>query len=128
VLGLAAALLLASIVTFNPRAELGALAGAAMSLFNARLVGGLGRWASRGGAEAARRRLGILLGLFQLKLGILAAFIYLTLRYLPVAPFWLLLGLSLLPLGITARALQYRTHGSASAAVTEGERAMHHHG
>jgi hypothetical protein len=74
----------------------------------------------------------LLLGLFQLKLLVLAALIYLTVSYLPVSPLWLVLGLSLLPLGIVARAIQYRP--SAGAATTsgsrlsEGERAMHHHG
>lgn len=133
VLWLSAALILGSLVTRNPRTELGALCGAGMSLLNARLLSALGRWANRGGPETARRRLSLVLVLFQLKLGLLAALIYLTVRYLPVAPLWLLLGLSLLPLGILIRAIEHRPSSataspSAEAASEEGERAMHNHG
>lgn len=139
VLWLGAGLLLASVLWpgagGGPRAQVGALCGAAMSLLNARLIVGIGGWASRGPADDAKRRLGILLGLFQVKLGLLAALIYLTLRYLPVAPLWLLLGLLLLPLGICARALEYRPSAALPPLPTagapipdEGERATNDHG
>lgn len=132
-LWLSAALVLGSLATQNPRTELGALCGAGMSLLNARLLLALGRWANRGGPETARRRLSLVLVLFQLKLGLLAALIYLTVRYLPVAPLWLLLGLSLLPLGILIRAIEHRPSSTAAspsseAASEKGERAMHNHG
>lgn len=103
-----AALLLGSVLFAGPRAQVGALTGAGMSLINARAVGSLGRWASRGNPDEARSRLAILLGLFQVKLLVLAALIYLTLRYLPVAPMWLVIGLTILPLGICARAIEFR--------------------
>ncbi len=107
VLLLSAALLLGSIGLGGPREQLGALCGTVLSLFNALVITELGRWASRGAAETARQRLGLLLLAFQLKLGLLAASIYLTLRYLPVTPLWLLLGLTVLPLGICALAIEY---------------------
>lgn len=110
-----AALLLASVLIGGAMGQVGALCGAGMSLINARAVASLGRWASRGPAETARTRLGIVLGLFQVKLLVLAGLIYLTLRYLPVAPLWLLLGLTILPLGICARAIAFRPRAAAFA-------------
>jgi hypothetical protein len=114
-----AALLLGSVLLAGPRAQVGALAGAGMSLINARVVGSLGRWASRGTADEARTRMGILLGLFQLKLLILAGLIYLTVRYLPVAPMWLLFGLTILPLGIFARAIEFRPRDTIAERVAD---------
>ena len=77
----------------------------------------------------SRTRLGIVLGLFQVKLLILAGLIYLTLRYLPVAPLWLLFGLTILPLGILARALSFRPrHVKNDPADAARESAVDHHG
>jgi hypothetical protein len=129
VLVFGAALLLGSVLLAPPNGQVGALAGAGMSLINARVIGALGRWASRGPAEAARTRLGIVLGLFQVKLLILAGLIYLTLRYLPVAPLWLLFGLTILPLGILARALSFRPRNVKNdTADAARESALDHHG
>jgi hypothetical protein len=118
-----AALLLGSVLLGGALGQVGALCGAGMSLLNARVVAHLGRWAGRGSAETARTRLGIVLGLFQLKLLVLAGLIYLTLRYLPVAPLWLLLGLTILPLGIFARAIEFRPRRSAPE-PTEREKVL----
>jgi hypothetical protein len=131
VLWLSAALLLASILLGSPRSQLGALCGAGITLLNARLLILLSGWLSSGGAEVMRQRLSLLVGLFQLKLGLLGALIYLTLRFVPVAPLWLLLGLSLLPISIVIRAIEHRASARPSSDrenPIEGERAISHHG
>lgn len=102
VLSVCAALILASLVfARDARWQLGALVGSLLSLGNARSLRFLG------GRLAPRRSVGLLIVLFQAKLGLIAAIIYLTLRFLPVSPLALLLGLSALPLGIILRGLQH---------------------
>jgi hypothetical protein len=96
-----AALLLGSLVFGEPRWQLGALVGALLSLGNARSLRFL---ASR---LTPRKSVGLLIVLFQAKLGLIAAIIYVTMRLLPLSPLALLLGLSALPLGILLRGLQY---------------------
>lgn len=97
----AALILVTLVVARDPRWQLGALAGSLLSLGNARSLRFLG------GRLAPRRSVGLLIILFQAKLGIIAALIYLALRFLPVSPLALLLGLSALPLGIILRGLQH---------------------
>ena len=102
VLSVCAALILGSLVfARDPRWQLGALVGSLLSLGNARSLRFLG------GRLSPRRSVGLLIVLFQAKLGIIAALIYLALRFLPVSPLALLLGLSALPLGIILRGLQH---------------------
>lgn len=122
VLRLSAGLMLASLFLGSPRAQLGALCGALLSVLNSQLLTLLGQWGARSfaAADAARLRLGLVLAAFQFKLGLIAALLYVTLRYLPVAPIWLLVGLSLLPLAICTRAIEYATTGA------KGDR--NHHG
>lgn len=95
------ALLLGSLVLGDPRWQLGALVGALLSLGNARSLRFL---ASR---LTPRKSLGLLIVLFQAKLGLIAAVIYVAMRLLPLSPLALLLGLSALPLAILLRGLQY---------------------
>lgn len=120
VLRLSAGLMLASLFLGSPRAQLGALCGALLSVLNSQLLSVLGQWGARGAAEGARLRLGMVLAAFQFKLGLIAALLFVTLRYLPVAPLWLLVGLSLLPLAICTRAIEYAMTGA------KGDR--NHHG
>lgn len=94
-------LLLGSLVFGDPRWQLGALVGALLSLGNARSLRFL---AAR---LTPRKSLGLLIVLFQAKLGLIAAIIYVTMRLLPLSPLALLLGLSALPLAILLRGLQY---------------------
>lgn len=102
VLIVCAALILVTLgIARDPRWQLGALVGSLLSLGNARSLRFLG------GRLAPRRSVGLLIVLFQAKLGIIAAIIYLALRFLPVSPLALLLGLSALPLGIILRGLQH---------------------
>lgn len=110
---LSAALLGASLLVGDPRWQLGALAGALLSLGNARSLRFLG---SR---LAPRKSIGLLIVLFQAKLGLIAAFIYLAMRLLPLSPLALLLGLSVLPLSILLRALQYGLRSGSSTDETE---------
>jgi hypothetical protein len=61
----------------------------------------------RGESSAGKGSLVLLVALFQLKLAVLAALIYGALKLLPIDPLGLLLGLSVLPLAIVARGIQY---------------------
>lgn len=111
---IAAALVGTTLVWGNPRVQLGATVGAALSVLNARVLRFFGARLARsqlGGRGAA----GFLVLLFQLKLGVLAALLYLALKLLPLHPIALVLGLSALPVAIVARGIQYGLQGPAAA-------------
>lgn len=85
----------------GPGVKLGACVGAVLSVLNARALRFFGA------RIVHSKSVGLLVVLFQLKLGLLAGLIYLALKLLPLQPAALLLGLSALPLGILARGIQY---------------------
>lgn len=108
---LAAALVGTTLFWGGPRVQLGACVGGLLSMLNARALRFMGaRLTARLQAspeQTAKGSLGLLVALFQLKLGVLAALIYLALKLLPISPVALLLGLSVLPLAIVARGIQF---------------------
>ena len=110
----AAGLVGTTLVWGSPQVQLGATVGAALSVLNARVLRFFGARLSRsrlGGRGAA----GLLVLLFQLKLGVLAALLYLALKLLPLHPIALVLGLSALPVAIVARGIQYGLQGPTAA-------------
>lgn len=101
VLLLSVVLVGASLLFGSLRFQYGALVGAGLSMMNARSMSFL---LAR---LQPKRSMGLLIALFQLKLGFIAALIYLALKFLPLQPLGLLLGLSVLPLAIVARGIQF---------------------
>lgn len=110
---LGAALVGTTLIWGSPRVQLGACVGAGLSILNARVLRYLG--ARLSGARAGTpSSVGLLVLLFQLKLGVLAALLYLALRLLPLQPIALVLGLSALPVAIVVRGIQYGLQAPAS--------------
>lgn len=101
----------------SPRVQLGAAVGAGLSILNARVLRYFG--ARLGGARpGTTSSVGLLVLLFQLKLGVLAALLYLALKLLPLQPIALVLGLSALPVAIVLRGVQYGLQGPSPAAAS----------
>ena len=96
----------------SPRVQLGACVGAGLSLLNARSLRFFGSRLGRPGV-ASTSSVALLVTLFQLKLAVLAVLLYLALKLLPIHPIALVLGLSVLPLAIVARGIQYGLQASA---------------
>jgi hypothetical protein len=94
----------------SPRVQLGACVGATLSILNARSLRFFGSRLSKFGGTSS---VALLVTLFQLKLGVLAVLLYLALKLLPIQPIALVLGLSVLPLAIVARGIQYGLQTSA---------------
>ncbi|HRI53276.1 MAG TPA: ATP synthase subunit I [Pseudomonadota bacterium] len=120
---LGAALCGTTLVWGSPRVQLGACVGAGLSILNARVLRYLGARLSgaRPGAPSSQTSpssVGLLVLLFQLKLGVLAALLYLALRLLPLQPIALVLGLSALPVAIVVRGIQYGLQAAAPAAAS----------
>lgn len=101
----------------GPRVQLGACVGAVLSLLNARSLRFFGSRLSRSRLGASSS-VALLVTLFQLKLGVLAVLLYLAIKLLPIQPVALLLGLSVLPLAIVARGIQYGLQASPPPAVS----------
>jgi len=108
----AAALLFVALVVAmrNARAQLGVIAGATLAVVNTRTLRLLVGWLRPHRAAAA------LIVLFQLKLGLLALAVYLVLHYLPVSVLWFVLGLSVLPMSILARGIEFSLRPPTHAA------------
>lgn len=117
---LGAALVGTTLVWGSPRVQLGACVGAGLSILNARVLRYLGARLSgaRSGAQSSPSSVGLLVLLFQVKLGVLAALLYLALRLLPLQPIALVLGLSALPVAIVVRGIQYGLQAAAPAAAS----------
>lgn len=96
----------------SPKVQLGACVGAVLSLLNARSLRFFGARLGRPGV-ASSSSVALLVTLFQLKLAVLAVLLYLALKLLPIHPLALVLGLSVLPLAIVARGIQYGLQASA---------------
>jgi hypothetical protein len=115
VLWLSAAVLLLTLPMGSPRSQLGALCGVGLALGNARALSVMGRYATRRAGGKPKLVLGILLGMFQVKLLILGLSIYLMMHYLPVSLPWLVAGLSLLPRAALLRALEHAFREAGAA-------------
>lgn len=111
-----------ALLCFGPRAQLGALLGAGLMLLNTWLLGRLGL---RLFASISGGRLSVvaIVVLFNLKLAGLAVLCYLCVRYLPVDPVAFLVGVSVLPAAICARAVQHslRPLPAATPSAPAGE-------
>lgn len=114
---LGASLVGTTLIWGSPRVQLGACVGAGLSILNARVLRYLGARLSgaRTGTPSSPSSVGLLVLLFQLKLGVLAALLYLALRLLPLQPIALVLGLSALPVAIVVRGIQYGLKAPAPA-------------
>ncbi len=106
VLWLSAVLLLLTLPLGSPRAQIGALCGALLSLGNARAILWLARFATRRANGQPKVVLGLVLGIGQLKLLLLGIVLYVMIRFLPLSLLWLVAGFSLLPLAALLRALE----------------------
>lgn len=100
-------MLLITLPTGSPRTQLGALCGVGLSLANARALSAMGRFATQRAAGKPKLVLGILLGMFQVKLLLLGLAIYLMMHFLPVSLPWLVAGLSLLPVAALLRGVEH---------------------
>ena len=93
----------------DARVQLGVVSGTVLAVANTRALRLLVGWLKPHKAAAA------LIVLFQLKLGLLALLVYLVLHYLPVSVLWFVLGLSVLPMSIVARGIEFSVRAKPEA-------------
>lgn len=97
-----AALLLASLVLLSRHDMFSLAVGGALAVGNAWVI----RRVAENAGPALSGKPGLLVALFNIKLGILAVLIFVSLRYLHVAPVPFLVGISVLPVAILVVALR----------------------
>ena len=107
-LAIGALLVVAALVFVALRIQLSVSFGVLLSVLNARAVRFFGERLAR------RQSVGLVVVLFQLKLVVLGALIYLGLKLLSLDGIGLCVGLSVLPLSIVVRAVQWGMSAPAS--------------
>ena len=114
---LAALVLAASWLAAPLRIKLGVSVGAGLMVLNAWVLARIGERLTRGG----KARPGLLMLLFNLKMGALIGLIYAAMRYLPIDSIGLLIGVSIFPVAVLIAAVQIGLSVSAAGAEAEGE-------
>ncbi len=106
---LAALVAAAALLLLGRRAAFGATLGAGLMVLNAMALRRLGRRAFR-----TFKKPGAAVLLFNLKMFLLIALVYVVIRYLPVNPVGFVIGISIFPAAILAAAIRHalRTSGS----------------
>lgn len=107
-LGLGVLLVVGAIIGCALRVQLSVSYGVLLSILNARAIRFFGERLAR------RQSVGLIVVLFQLKLLLLGALIYLGLTLLSLDGIGLCVGLSILPLSIVVRAVQWGMSAPAS--------------
>jgi hypothetical protein len=119
-LALGALLIGVGLLMLPPRSQLGISLGAGLMMLNT--------WMMRRLSDrllctfaAGRPSIGLLLLLFNVKLLLIGALLFLIIRHLPVDPLSLILGVSILPVAILLRAVQYGLNPDSRPAAHRGE-------
>ena len=107
-LGLGVLLVVGAIIGCALRVQLSVSYGVLLSILNARAIRFFGERLAR------RQSVGLIVVLFQLKLLLLGALIYLGITLLSLDGIGLCVGLSILPLSIVVRAVQWGMSAPAS--------------
>jgi hypothetical protein len=103
---LAAVALAASLILLPLHAAFSLAVGAALTTLNAVAIRQVGQRIG----PALKQRPGLTIVLFNLKLGVLIALIWVVMRYLHVQPVPFLVGISVLPLAIVIVGVQHTRH------------------
>jgi len=109
-LGLAAAVIAFAFLTLGPKLGFGASLGAVLMCLNA--------FALRKISERSQffKKPSAVVLLFNVKMGVLIALVYVVIRYLPIDPVGFVIGISIFPAAILAAAIRHalrteETHG-----------------
>lgn len=119
-LALGALLIGVGLLMLPPRSQLGISLGAGLMMLNTWMMRRLSARLVRTFA-AGRPSVGLLLLLFNVKLLLIGVLLFLIIRHLPVDPLSLILGVSILPVAILLRAVQYGLNPDSRPTAHRGE-------
>ena len=114
-LAFAAAIVAFAMLVFSRKMAFGVTVGAGVMVLNALALRKIGQRSFK----SFKKPSGVVL-LFNLKMGLLVALIYVVLRYLPVDPIGFVIGISILPAAIVAVAIRHSLKSEGDSEETHG--------